>query len=969
MEGKVTMGSHAKEPSHGTVVDNLSGRSTPKQKSPIATQAPDIDPASAFQSFMQKFAKSAIEAAAKQSRYETLQRDQQQQRDEQSRWTRYQENFTSFGEDQSRNAKALQKRLTQLEQQRNEVKIKSEEALHDAAQIIFTTRTDNSLQASQIDAKLENFEQRLCSQAQEIDSLKKENSSLREAAAESNSQHQYIKEILNTQERHTEELSELSTNTKTLSNSQVATFDSMRSEFRVVNEKFKEEIRDKCIDKDTLARLNDLEKDSKLLKRDTQSLKASRAESSGMLQDLSDRVDLNFRTSSEQEATITKFEQRFTDSDSKNNKAAQEISEKLRSTTEGYMKGNQTLQNEIQALRVRFDAIEQTLNDKDDNQSSTINNQQIWDEQQILKTRVDSISQTLDEHRRRNAQASEAKTSSETPYAQSNLLGLTDHVKQEIDQYLQQVDQKFANQKDSEDQRDKLVGEEIDKINEAREEAKKELDEKFKEQGTTIADQQNQLVEIRATLSSTSNSLETAKTDIIHLQQANSDGSTIEHRLSELQANITRIQHQLNSNAQEAAQPSPPLSTCGMKDDVHSRLENLDSKIKAIENGFRAIESFQATHETRWNNLTTESLVKGVVYNIQQLYPLPMLQFRQNQLDSRLTQLIDSNNQKHEAHNLKSDKIEQAIREIRESQQNSTLKVNEIEKTARENTESLDASKKTVKGIEDQISTLSKSIHDLGEDSEHAKLQNNARVRTETLSAIQGFKENLETFDTRYGSVTADIQSLRNGQSEMNAKFVSELQLSSAIQLIQEKLDKLEEKLNRSSRESKDSVDKISTAMNGEVLSLRTQFSECKGDLDNWKEEFDKFWEQSKKEFVNVDLKVDKLQTKVDELGTQKLRDSKSHDKITGTKKQPLTLEDNSDSDMPLKRRNQRSPPPPDSNPITPQKRKKASHLAGEDSNNEEASVSSQPVRKSARKSSQPRLDWGRRLKATSDYH
>ncbi|KAI4239558.1 MAG: hypothetical protein L6R40_005503 [Gallowayella cf. fulva] len=159
----------------------------------------------------------------------------------------------------------------------------------------------------------------------------------------------------------------------------------------------------------------------------------------------------------------------------------------------------------------------------------------------------------------------------------------------------------------------------------------------------------SELDQIRTANSTTSANVKRLKADVLKLDET--VGSCAERllQLEHLQSGIQGPEWQSKSLMQRPTQlsaesPRDNGFSMAQEDEVKPKLEALGIKVDYFENQMtdkvKAMESFLASQEARFNNLTTEPMVRSVVSHIQQMYPLPALSRRQDQVEAHCQQLL-----------------------------------------------------------------------------------------------------------------------------------------------------------------------------------------------------------------------------------------------------------------------------------------------------------------------------------------
>ncbi|KAI4245352.1 MAG: hypothetical protein LQ352_006579 [Teloschistes flavicans] len=151
----------------------------------------------------------------------------------------------------------------------------------------------------------------------------------------------------------------------------------------------------------------------------------------------------------------------------------------------------------------------------------------------------------------------------------------------------------------------------------------------------------NQLV---AEQSGHSNSIEQVKEEVRYLKKAielfqslPSDMDTQQQGLSKLQQALAEFQTQVATDSIPSPRGDSP------KDEVNPKLEALESDYRhhkgQVTDRVNAFEEFLTVQQDRWNNLTTEPMVRAVLHIVQQMLPLPYIQTELRTFQSKLGQV------------------------------------------------------------------------------------------------------------------------------------------------------------------------------------------------------------------------------------------------------------------------------------------------------------------------------------------
>ncbi|KAI4171203.1 MAG: hypothetical protein LQ343_004409 [Gyalolechia ehrenbergii] len=866
---------------------NSPGKSVLRTQTSAAASVSVSDPnlPADIQSSMQAFLEIIVATAVEQTRYESLNHDERQQRDEQTRWAGYYDSFVSLSEDQTRNLKATQSSKGQSEKQLNQAMQKGEQAAQRIAQCL--SAASRPAPATEHDVVVKRLERKLLSQSEEIEFLKKEVSALKRSAVEIKSNYHHVDEIADTQHRQEQELSELQKTTvrkstyreceakydkkiselvaqskvfttftskqdkinKDLSRfqaSQVASKSEFKTELRELKNGFD---KNKCSHEATLATLKRVEDGLITSKRDTVVLQEFKSRIEKTTDDLEERLQHINGIQSTEKSLLEQLNKRFTNDVSEMTEYAHTTCQKSQEITKTCSADHQKLRDELEALKAHLNSTEQMHNDRTRNQSDIASyiedSRQLRAEQQAQKAQLDSVTHTLEEYGQAqsggtgNAQSVEVQTIS----------------RQEFEELSVRVDA----MKDREDQRDEQVGNAIDRFEDTLTKETKE----FKDQKAVLAsfqsrldDQGNYMIRISTDQSSNNESLKDVKAEIVEvrsevvaLKESNravrEESGDQQSFITRLQSEISDLGHQINMTMQKSSQPSPPPPVCGMKDEVQPKIEALETLVQDLQNSkdgltdkVRAVETFQATYESRWNNLTTESLVNGVLLHLQR--PLHMLQNdlnqvkqQQNKFDIRMLQLNDSVNKNHDGVTQGLGRIEKVAGEARDRSHTALTaveaiecRVNLIQQSLQQNSvqlEKIDSQNKVMppqafspisenqdevkalKGKYDVAMTTMREIKD-EHASDRAKFNSavteNERIREmlmqayrmqdkdPTMVAVQDIKKKLEKRKANYD---AAINAIRDEQSSSNARIDAVITDNQAIG---EKLKLLELKTN-----------------------------------------------------------------------------------------------------------------------------------------------------------------------------
>ncbi|KAL8649294.1 MAG: hypothetical protein Q9210_004480 [Variospora velana] len=282
--------------------------------------------------------------------------------------------------------------------------------------------------------------------------------------------------------------------------------------------------------------------------------------------------------------------------------------------------------------------------------------QRIHNDQQALNLRLGSVEQQLQTQRKQQPAMSNGVASDAQPgvtvaplYIENierrlvalseKFARLTDEV--DIEAQLQALSKQVTQTRDAEFDRDTMVADAIEecdkKILETNDTLTKATND-IKSQTSQFYDLKAQLKQISEDQLSTSTMFGPLQAGIAEMQEAFSSFKSEKIAqgplLDQLQSDVSLLQRQFN-NSQRPLQPSP---TPSVKEDVQPKLEALELVCKHTTDKVQAIESFQSSLDTRCNNITTEPIVRSVIFHLNQLYPLHGLQTEQAQLKHQSSQ-------------------------------------------------------------------------------------------------------------------------------------------------------------------------------------------------------------------------------------------------------------------------------------------------------------------------------------------
>lgn len=340
------------------------------------------------------------------------------------------------------------------------------------------------------------------------------------------------------------------------------------------------------------------------------------------------------------------------------------ISERLAATFTNEISEGRDIKNNIQEVRSVFEKNQKVFN------SCTEAIHQVRTEQSSLNSRLCEIEQ------RRQHETHLPNGSVENQLAPSDLerikerldtmfqdLSQTRKLESEqraIQERLSTLSQDQSEMKQQESRRDEMTAKEIDSFYDSNEKQKAAYEEKFEalhdlheKQKAACEErfetQQGWLDQISADQAACQKRVEAISAD-----QASCSAS-VEY----LKDEVSRITRSLLSE-KEAQRPlfdqlQSDMSTLQrqIKDEVHPKIKALESSLRCFEDFItdkvKAMESFLATQESRWNNMTTEPIVNSILYRMKQLYPVQywqneihQMKLRQEQLEVNFHQLVNN---------------------------------------------------------------------------------------------------------------------------------------------------------------------------------------------------------------------------------------------------------------------------------------------------------------------------------------
>ncbi|KAI4117002.1 MAG: hypothetical protein LQ338_007625 [Usnochroma carphineum] len=710
-----------------------SGRSTPKPALPVTATESGSGLSTDSQTLVKAltaYTHSVIETSIVQSQCRTLSSEEKQIRDDSDRWSKYFDSYISMGEDQSRMLKATQTAKERAQGRLIQAKQASEQAMQGIVRSILAASAGKPTPAVGDDDPMEQLESKSLAQSKEIESLRQEIAQMRDSLVKATSNHHHIIEIADAQKRLEGDLSELWQNSL------------RKSVYRDAEARKEDRIADVSAKlKSLTSKWDDLGEDLADFRR-ARSDELNTAKLSKLESDLTaSRKDL----SALQEARVDpELVQGLEQTTASTRQALQELEIQRKAQDSRLQRLETSYKNDLEAKDEEQQALTQQARSICENserilQSYTADSQQLRNEQQKQGLRCDSIEQMLEAFKQEPRSMPYG-----TADAEANMLDAAARLGG-IEERLETMSQKMAGMQDEEERRDEAVGDQIDGFNDTL--IKTEAD--FKNHEVELADLREQLASLKGQLngysgnqSANSTSLEEIKADIATLREdvkAVKDERTVQQKiLDQLQFDVSHLRSQVSS--QPPPQHSPASAINKIMAEVQPKIQALESRWRDTTDKLRAIESFLTTQESRWNNLTTEPMVKSVLHHMQQMYPLHLLQEhiqlkqRHDQMGAHFTQRMDSIQQSLGTYINKSSELDKAVKETKELLRNTK---GAVERCERQNKETVEKYEREVARFDVQLDTHFTQRMDL--------IQQNSETNTKKFSELdEAVKETIE---------------------------------------------------------------------------------------------------------------------------------------------------------------------------------------------------------------------------------
>ncbi|KAL8698025.1 MAG: hypothetical protein Q9224_002043 [Gallowayella concinna] len=275
------------------------------------------------------------------------------------------------------------------------------------------------------------------------------------------------------------------------------------------------------------------------------------------------------------------------------------------------------------------------------------------------------------------------------------------------------------------------------------------------------------LDQLRSDNVSSSTYLENVKAELAKLQETVGSSSERLLLLEQLQSEVPGLQAQPKSNRPRSIQPSPHQSprvngfNLPQGDEVKPKLEALETKVDYFEHQVtdkvKSIESFVAAQESRFNNLTTEPMVRSVVNHMQQLYPAPAtLSRRQDHLEGYYQQLYRMIEVERETAERKTMDVRKSLQELFDASTGSMrTSVNELRQEIRANFESVERSKIHMNL---KLQHLEQRITTDGETTTAQPDRASTTLMQDHSNSLQEFRTRLDLLEQKQDRATVDVR-------------------------------------------------------------------------------------------------------------------------------------------------------------------------------------------------------------------
>ncbi|KAI4284342.1 MAG: hypothetical protein L6R38_001497 [Xanthoria sp. 2 TBL-2021] len=837
-----------------------------------------------------QFKSSVVDLATRQFRCDTLTHDEQEQTRERARWSKYSDTFPAIGEDQARTLKATERARNESQVQINQAKQENEKAIDTIARIIFGTilgsRSEEVIALNEQIASLKlEFSHSQNRHEREIADLREEllrNISLADTKLEGKIANESVRinklaKLTADQESIKADLDELSANKM---------------------DKIKAELESK-VDEQSASMTQSLKADviNELQPRLTESIKSCykpeldklndliTTQSTARLESLENHLN-ELRT--ETIASITSEVKPELDSlksavSTSNSTFAtlksevSELSESICSIAEYHKVIKDPFQNMVRESKTRDQAVKQIVG-----QQEVLNT-----EQKSLKAQLDATENKIYEQLREQQQASPVN-GCQTPstVSEAHIVPLDQRLNR-MDDNVSKLHSRFEAKEKVETDRDEAVSKEIGQVwnfliqleRDIKSEAfqspsstsLEQVVDNVKKLGQDHQSQAEKCTQLYTAVAQLAIDIKTLNNAVIlpndearqQLDQLRSDQLSTSAALQQIQAEVgmlnkfsdlSALRDQPHQNIQRSIHSvrhtSPQIND---DDNVQPKIEALESKVDYFDTQVKALESTLSSHSSRFNNLSTEPMVKSVIHTLQQLYPLQALQYNQHYLKQEVgtikqeakQQILDirqeisklviqqdqtEEHRKQELFNL-AHKQEQLVHRLKAEREIDGQKVAEIHELVKaldyRRTSGPDAATSVLLSehddrIKDVIEELRHEFHDFKETVTACKetIERDISAMKTSVSQDQasGIKELKHAFHEFKETVTSYKETIERDTSA----------LKTSIQAQAEDQRKLEEKVYFQQQETKrymtDAVDAVSkTDLKFEDLNLRVE--------------------------------------------------------------------------------------------------------------------------------------------------
>ncbi|KAL8712753.1 MAG: hypothetical protein Q9220_002961 [cf. Caloplaca sp. 1 TL-2023] len=614
-----------------------------------------------------------IETVIARIRHDSLEKEEEQQTEEKSKFSKYTDNYPLMGEDLARNLKAIKSAKNQSRQLVHQAERASEQSARSIAEIILNTKPEgigHTPMTVEIGAS-RRTDQGSCTDPA-ITVLKQDVDNLRLSVVKATSDHNLINEVASHQHSQAEEIATLRRESirrnegkfidlpdqvkeltshvskqdevkKDLESRQNKKVDSLKADVKDDFKKLKNEVIElnrkhgsavsiaTKLETDIAVLREDFNQQSQLdMKHTMEGLKDRIESTESRFAIMKETVEDVQRDLQSQSGSLLELKEQNHD---KTMFQLQDLQEKQSSALKAMDKGlehnldkSNEMQSSLQGLQIiceegrklTTDCIEQSQN--------------VLHEQQELKNRMDLIE--------REGKELMTCRPSPTQIADQNGLMRSQLAKDFIPRA--EFDERGEIERTGEVARDAFVGNELE-----------DLHRRLTQQESFHEDLKVQITDREMQLKAQKEIIERFKSD----QLANSEFvrgleaelQRVKQHLEKLQSessarrDLQNLESELSLLKDKVSQQPPHVN--GVNDDHKPKIEALESDVRVFNNKVIAIESFQVAQEQRWNNLTTEPIITTVFAKIQQTYPLPYIHGTintVNRIETAIAQLVSN---------------------------------------------------------------------------------------------------------------------------------------------------------------------------------------------------------------------------------------------------------------------------------------------------------------------------------------